>query len=161
MPSYKTPLSSEFFDVLTTKLSQLKISSSASTSTPPSHPPLIPPPQSTPPSSKPKDKGPAILTIAPREDNSSSSPSSHKKTSSNNDDSSDESSNPNDSAELQSLPEIDRKKECHVSSGRAFIVSVGEIEEYRCAEDHLQWLIMELEICTSFEAGYGIGGDAS
>ncbi|KAK9157547.1 hypothetical protein Scep_004121 [Stephania cephalantha] len=37
----------------------------------------------------------------------------------------------------------------------------GVVPKDVCAEDQLQWLIMELEICTSFEAGYGIGGDAS
>ncbi|KAK9106977.1 hypothetical protein Syun_022988 [Stephania yunnanensis] len=60
MPSYKTPLSDEFFDILTTKLSQLKISPTTGPSTSQPHP--SPP---APPKGPSKDKGPVIMTLAP------------------------------------------------------------------------------------------------
>ncbi|KAK9134325.1 hypothetical protein Syun_013655 [Stephania yunnanensis] len=58
MPSYKTPLSAEFFDILTSKLSQLKITPTTAPFSSQTSPPA-------PPKGLQKDKGPAIMTLAP------------------------------------------------------------------------------------------------
>ncbi|KAK9104641.1 hypothetical protein Scep_021485 [Stephania cephalantha] len=80
MPSYKTPLSSEFFDILTSKLSQLSIGN-PTTSSPAAAPvPPLPSTVSYTSRSQSKDKGPVVnvLTTAPTAPNSSSSSDSDK-----------------------------------------------------------------------------------
>ncbi|KAK9128427.1 hypothetical protein Syun_017224 [Stephania yunnanensis] len=62
MPSFKTPLSDEFFEILTKKLGQLKISSPTIPSSSANLPPPAPSPKDKGPA---KDKGPVIMTLSP------------------------------------------------------------------------------------------------